>query len=261
MEAIVFDNEVIRQSAVFNRCVDSLLNVSNRDYPGRYNFDSRIECLDVDYYERMVCGGNPDNTVDAVIGVCNCKNDKRKTLHRLMLIEFRMDYVSTNNLSVTQMVRKVVHTKDLLGGGVQIDTNSFFIFDDAISEQAKRWFANKSNEGGAFKNCVAWSVNDFCTNVVSYEDLPYTPLFDKEKVVTEICALVDKGRWNSVFRAFRYWLDKIKYYQCTNKREFENLAAAVCEAWSYFNLKKSSLNDDDEIERLILEEDIGTIIR
>ena len=261
MEAIVFDNDVVSQCALFNRCADFLQNVSDRDYPGRYNFDSRIECLDIDYYERMVCGGNPDNTMDAVIGVCDCKNDKRKTFHRLMLIEFRMDYVSTNNLSVTQMVRKVGHTKNLLGGGVQIDTNSFFIFDDNISEQAKRWFANKSNEGGAFKNCVAWSVNDFCTNVVSYDDLPYTPLFDKEKIVTDICSLIDKGKWNSVFRTFRYWLDKIKFYQYVNNREAECLSEAVCEAWDFFKSKNPSLNDDEEIERLILEEDIETIIR
>ena len=199
MEAIVFDNGVIRQCSLFDSCGETLLNVSNRDYPGRYSFDSRIECLDIDSYERNVCGQNPENTVDAVIGVCNCKNNKRKTLCRLLLLELRMDYESNRNLSVTQMTRKVAHTKELLGGDILIDANSFFIFDNAVSEQAKRWFANKRKEGGSFKNCFAWSVNDFYTNVISYDDLPYTPQYDKERIIKELSSFVDKSDWDKFF--------------------------------------------------------------
>ena len=261
MEAIVFDNDVVRRCPLFSKCADLLQNVSNRDYPGRYYFDSRIECLDIDAYEKNVCGGNPDNTVDAVIGICNCKNDKRKTCHRLMLIEFRMDYESTHNLSVTQMIRKVAHTKDLLGGSIQIDTNSFFIFDNAISEQAKRWFANKSNEEGAFKNCVAWSVNDFHTNVASYDDLPYTPIFEKDKIVEEVCVLIDEENWKKFFPALRFWMNKAKNFQYTNNREYEIISEAIYEVWEYLNTKNPQLSDDEEIDRLILKEDIETIIR
>lgn len=261
MEAIVFDNGVVCQSPLYDRCADTLQNVAQQDYPGRYSFDSRIECLDIDSYERNVCGGNPDYTVDAVIGVCNCKNDKRKTLNRLMLIELRMDYENTHNLSVTQMIRKITHTKDLLGGDILIDSNSYFVFDDAVGEQVKRWFANKANERSEFKNCVAWSVTDFCTNVISYDDLPYTPLYDKDEIIKSLCSFIENDNWNKLFPALRYWLKKAKDFQYKNNHEYENLSEAICTAWECFNSKDPSLGDDDEFEKLILEEDIETIIR
>lgn len=262
MEAIVFDNDVVRQSILFDSCADTLLNISNRDYPNRYNFDSRIKCLDIDSYERNVCGQNPDNTVDAVIGICNCKNDKRKTMHRLMLLELRMDYESNRNLSITQMNKKVAHTRNLLGGDILIDPNNYFLFDDAVSEQIKRWFANKRVEGGSFKNCVAWSVNDFKTNVISYDDLPYTPQYDKEKIIKELSSFADNGNWDKLFSGFKFWLNKAKNIQYVNNREYENLSDALYEAWKHFNSKDTQLlNDDDMLEKLILEEDIETIIR
>lgn len=261
MEPIVFDNDVIRQSTLFDRCANTLHNLSNRDYPNRYSFDVRIECLDMDVYERSVCGQNPDNTVDAVIGVCNCKNDKRKTLHRLMLLELRMDYESNRNLSVTQMTRKVAHTRDLLGSDVPIENNSFFIFDNAVSEQVKRWFVSKRNEGGSFKKCIAWSVNDFYANVISYDDLPYTPLYDKEAIINELSSFVDKSNWKKLFSGLNYWLGKAKNLQYANKREYENLSEAIYDVWGYFNSKDPVLLDeDDALEKLILEDDIKTII-
>ena len=262
MEAMVFDNDIIRQSTLFDSCTDTLQNVSNKDYPDRYSFDSRIECLDIDAYERNVCGENPDNTVDAVIGVCNCKNDKRKTMPRLMLLELRMDYESNRNLSVSQMTKKVAHTRDLLGGDVLIEPNSYFIFDNAIGEQVKRWFASKKKEIGSFKNCFAWSVKDFCTNVISYDDLPYTPQHDKKKIIKELFSFIDNENWKNVFSGLTYWLDMAKRFQYTNKWEFENLAEAIRTVWEYFNIKNPDLlNEDDVLQKLILEEDIETIIR
>ena len=258
---IVFDNNVIRQSELFNSCAETLQNVSNRDYPNRYSFDSRIECLDMDAYERNVCGQNPDNTVDAVIGVCSCKNDNRKTMPRLMLLELRMDYESSRNLSVTQIVKKVEHTRNLLGVDIPVETNSFFIFDNAISHQVKRWFVSKRNAGGRLKNCFAWSVDDFNTNILSYDDLPYTPLYNKDEIIKELSSFVDKSNWNKLFKGLNFWLDKAKHLQYINNLEYENLSEAIRESWKYFNSKNPNLeNEDDILDKLILEDDIETII-
>ena len=260
MEAIVFDNSIVRESALYCSCADTLFNVSNRDYPNRYSFDVRIECLDMDSYEKNVCKGNPDNTVDAVIGVCNCTNDKRKTLKRLMLIEFRMDYQNLHNLSVTQMNKKVLHTRRLLGGDIYIDTNNYFIFDNCIGEQAKRLFANKANEVGSFKNCIAWSVNDFCTNVCSYDDLPYIPKFKKTEIVKDMCSIIDNGELVKLLRSFQYWLDNAKNLQYTNYREYDNISEALCEVWKYLKTKNFDLNEDEELELLILKDDLQMIL-
>ena len=96
MAAVVFDNTIIFKHPFYPKCKATLQDISDRDYSsGSYQFDPRIECLDMDVYERVICQGNPDKTVDAVIGICTCGSDKRKSNPRLMLIELRMDYTTS----------------------------------------------------------------------------------------------------------------------------------------------------------------------
>lgn len=60
-------NETVREHSLYRLCPALLNGVSNRDYPGSDYFDTRIECLDMDSYEKKVMHkAQADNTVDAV---------------------------------------------------------------------------------------------------------------------------------------------------------------------------------------------------
>lgn len=117
-------NETVREHSLYRLCPALLNGVSNRDYPGSDYFDTRIGCLDMDSYEKKVMHkAQADNTVDAVIGVGTYHNN-RAVDARLLLVEFRMGYESTGNLSKTEMERKVVYTKSLLGGEKTVSRQS-----------------------------------------------------------------------------------------------------------------------------------------
>lgn len=261
MEGIIFDNTVIQKSALYPIYAKTLQEISHRDYPNRYIFDTRINCLDIDTYEKTIHKSNANNTVDAVIGICTCTNDKRKTAPRLLLIELRMDYKSTRNLSATQMNKKVKYTKELLGADILLDKNNYFIFDKSVIYQMKRWFATKASEIADFKNNQAWSVEDFCSNIVSYDDLPYKALNDTDIIMQNFQSLIDQKNWIGLFSSLRYWIDKAGGYKYSNIREFQNIVEVICMGWQNFELQEPQLNENEELERIILKEDIEVLLK
>lgn len=255
MEATVFDNKIIQILPLYPNCLGTLQDVSNRDYSGLYKFDDRIECLDLDRYEGMVGGGNPDKTVDAVIGICTCSSDKRMTDHRLLLIELRLKYKSTNHLSVESLLGKVRHSKDLLGSEMKIDKTSLFIFNEKVSEQAKRWFSNRRNEGGGeFRNFRACSVEDFNNNVHSYEDLPYKPKHSSESVKEDILRHMNENI-GEMIKSLAYWLKACGGYKYSNPLEYESLKGVLGELLIQIVDSSIEMSEDEKIDFEILKED------
>ena len=88
----IYNNEVVRGHSIYPVCHSTLNAVSRRDYGNTYSFRPDIECLDMDTYEKNVLRkGQPDCTVDAVIGISTYENN-RVSSPRLLLVELRMDY-------------------------------------------------------------------------------------------------------------------------------------------------------------------------
>lgn len=262
MAAVVFDNTIIFKHPFYPKCKATLQDISDRDYSsGSYQFDPRIECLDMDVYERVICQGDPDKTVDAVIGICTCGSDKRKSNPRLMLVELRMDYESVKNLSVTSLLGKVRHTKNLLGSGILIDNKSYFIFDKKIFNQARRWFSDKGNERGEMKNFVVYSVEDFNCNVLSYDDLPYIPINSPEQIKKDIHKHIKDKDIKALLKSLTYWLEVVKIYKYSNSFEFESLKDVFSNLLSEKNSLGLELNEDEEIDLEIVFSDFKDVFR
>ena len=51
---LVYDNEIVGKHDLYSCCKSTLNDVSQKDYPNKNYFDSRIECLDMDYYEKYL---------------------------------------------------------------------------------------------------------------------------------------------------------------------------------------------------------------
>ena len=124
----------------------------------------------------------------------------------------------------------------------------------------KRWFANKAKETASFKNNKAWSVEDFCKNIVAYDDLPYKAIHDKETIMQNFQELIDQKDWMGLFSVMKFWLKKTSIYKFSNIREYQNLAEVICEGWKNFKLQDSQLNENEELERMILEDDIKVLL-
>lgn len=86
----IFDNECVESHPIYEKAGALLSDVCKRDYKDNF-FDERIECLDMDTYEAMNCGGQKQATMDAVIGIADYENN-RKTTGKLLMVELRLGY-------------------------------------------------------------------------------------------------------------------------------------------------------------------------
>lgn len=111
---IVFDNAILLSHSAYSKGYGCKLNdVSIRDYKTG-GFNDKIVCIDLDSYEKIEKSGSPDKTMDAVIGISNYQNNRRVS-KRLLMVELRLDYKSSRNLSGTELRRKSSHSRELLG--------------------------------------------------------------------------------------------------------------------------------------------------
>lgn len=160
METAIIDNEVVRGHKLYRYCASYLQTVSDRDYRGKYTFNHGVECLDMDAYEARESSGQKERTVDAVIGIASFENN-RKSRSRLLLVELRMKYKNTDNLSLSDMSAKVAHTTQLLTRETAIDKHCALVFSEKVAPRARRWLYRFGKEKRGKVAFEAFSVHDF----------------------------------------------------------------------------------------------------
>lgn len=258
MEPIVYNNDFLKRHSLYRHCASTLNAVSERDYPKKNYFDTRIECLDMDTYEKK-CGGNADCTVDAVIGISNCVN-KVTSSHRLLLVELRMLYVNANNLSKTELEQKIKHTKDLLGSELTIDKNSIFIFTNNVAPQARSVMSRLMQGSKQLKTFLVWSVSDFNNNIKSIDDMPYNPIYPPAKICKELDTFVKKQQWKQLFDKVSFWKKYALNIRYNNSFEYESLSKTIYDWWIMFRKNNPCLaNEDDELDAQIADEEVALL--
>ena len=258
MEPIVYNNDFLKRHSLYRHCASTLNAVSERDYPNKNYFDTRIECLDMDTYETKNCGGNADCTVDAVIGVSKC-NNKVVSAHRLLLVELRMDYVNAKNLSKSKLEQKVAHTKGLLSSELPIEKNCFFVFTDNVAPQARSFMTRLMQGSKQLKTFLVWSVSDFNNNVKSIDEMPYIPINPPDKICKELDGLERNKQWQQLFKQISYWMELASSLQ-KNLFEYDNIREIILGWWTSFRESNSCLeDDDDELDAQIIDEDVNKV--
>ncbi len=260
MGETIYDNDTIQKHSLYCQCKNRLNDIAIRDYGNGSYFDSQIECLDMDTYETSICHGQPDCTVDAVIGIAEC-NNKRKHNFRLKLVELRLEYKSARGLSKSNIESKVTHTRTLLGAEMPIDQQSVFVFSDNVAEQARHWVESRKKEGGEIRYFVVNSLSAFNANIRSYDSLPYSPINPSEIIAPELAKLLDDKQYHNFVNQFRYWMKQREYHRYRNSFECHNIENILIEVWKYASAKpKNFSNDDEELEYMIFEEDVSPLI-
>lgn len=255
MAELIYDNGVVEGHSLYLLCGSTLNEVSKRDYPASDYFNSDIQCLDMDTYEKTILRkSHAEHTVDAVIGISTYENNQALN-PRLLLIELRMGYKNVSNLSKTEMERKVTHTKSLLGGEKTIERESVFLFDKTVASQAERWFDRQSRTGGELKDCKVCSVSDFSTIIKSISDFPYKPIHKAEDIKSSVRQYAAKSEWIKFIEQITYWCDEAEKYYYKNPSEFSHITHAIKSIWDEFKQQKHILSDDEKLKSEILEED------
>lgn len=255
MELWIYNNKVVQRHSFYQLCKSTLNDVSNRDYPNTNYFYAGIECLDMDIYEKNILRkGQPDHTVDVVIGIANYKNNHAFD-PRLLLVELRINYKNASNLSKSEMEEKVTHTKALLGGEISINKKSIFIFNNELISQARWWFNREKRTGGELTCCEAWSIEEFSTNINSILDFPYQPIHKEKDIIDNIQQYEKELDWILFFEQIKFWCKKSENLRYSNQQESEHIKNTIIKVWTNFKQNKYIFNDDEEIEKLILEED------
>lgn len=119
--------------------------------------------MDMDTYEHNVRKpSQPKSTMDAVIGIAN-PGVCMLTNKRLLMIELRMNYTNTNNLHGTDFLKKMEHTRDLLGKDLEVDEVAWFVFTDEVAPRAENWLnrRNLADPHRKLSKCKICSVSQF----------------------------------------------------------------------------------------------------
>ena len=173
--------QIITSHRLYSRFGSSMIDLSERDYLGKHYFTDDIPAIDLDTYETFR-GGENSRTVDAIIGVCDVRQN-RVSNERLLLVELRMKYASTKRLSPTKIREKDQHSRHLLmehpDTGI-IDPMLCLVFHPDIEQQAIGW-VNREKQAHSESACwYAFTPTTLCNLININRKPPYTP---KEETV------------------------------------------------------------------------------
>lgn len=263
MAELAFDNSIITGHSLYGKCGNTLDSVSKKDYKNEDFFDKGIECLDMDAYETQIRHGSKDHTMDAVMGIKDFSAN-RFCNPRLLLVELRMDYKSDKNLSKTALEKKVSHTKDILGSTIPINGTSLFIFRPGVIQRVRRWFKDKSQEGGIIRLCEPLSTEDFNELIKPESEFPYTPVTDVHVIEKELRLLLSRNDFTAFISQIEYRIKKaMSYRQRYNNAEYDCIMQPVRNVWHDFRTSTylPYLSEDEKLDAEILEEDYNALLR
>lgn len=262
---IWLDNDLITGHSLYSGYGRPLSYIFDRDSRKKNYIKESIEAIDLDSYEMFVTGasGQHDRTVDAVIGICN----ERQGLpcnKRLLLLELRMKYKTTDNLSATQINEKDSHSRDLLNecpDGTAIDSSICLLFDPSIISQAESWNSRIQKEGDNARTWLVFSPSSLCNYVNAGRQMPYTPRQETINAMNRMIVAFNPQDFTQLedqFKVFRRYLT-----ECRNRYEigecrylFEGMSVLLAK------LKDCVVEDPERnIERVIFIEDFETLMR
>lgn len=166
------------------RYITSLNSIFARDYRGARPFRNDFASLDLDTFESDLSGNN-DCTMDCAVGISQF-DGQFHTRESLLLVELRNDYKSADHLERDKMLRKVIHSRELLSPMRRIHNVSVFIFEDRVVNEARRWIRNLSNQHAEMKVWLVTSVTGFEEIIGTEADFPYVPVTDLTTIEREI---------------------------------------------------------------------------
>lgn len=261
MEGLIINNAYLQSHPLWSVCPSTLRDIAHRDYPNKNYFMSlNIVALDIDGYEKSIHNGKRGNlecTGDAVVGIASEKRGDTLLRPAVMIVELRMGYKHGDNISLTDLKKKVSHTKTLLSTSLPLHPNYYFVFTDGEEPQATSLLYREAQEMGRMQNYKATSISDFINNMkdpsliqeYQYSDKDIAQSFDR-CFTASVC---DVDRFS---KQFNHWLCTIEEMKNHNN-QFEAKHIAECLKNVLAKLNQMSITEDETIVVEILTEDLN----
>lgn len=217
VKILVCNNGVLSKHPLYCKYKMSLHNISLKDYPKDNYFRLDIDGIDLDQYEKDNYPQHNDMTMDAVVGIADYANN-RIVKERLLLIELRMKYQSTNTLKVQELDNKICHSRSIIGSSIQVDDESLFVFNDKVAELAKKWMFVTSKENSVAVKWVAISPIELDNMLQSQSSIPYQPMTDMTDSDNQMAQLIATKNLEKLLDHIHYWHKVAEDF----KREYQN---------------------------------------
>lgn len=250
-------SEIIVTHSLYPHFGCLLSEISDRDYPGRSYIKEDIEALDLDAYETSLPNSHNDCTVDAVVGICN-ERQGTPCNSRHLLVELRMDYRNVDNLSVSNIRQKDVHSRELLMGcpdNTPIDRSLCLVFDPSIISQAERWLNRISLQHTYARYWLTFSPDTLCNYVNAGKQIPYTPKAETIQIGDRFVGIATTSNLERLEEEYEKMRDYLS--NCRNryeKGECKYLCQRIAESLDKLKSWDFSKEDDKDIYEILIED-------
>jgi len=236
---LVYYDDILHDLALAPHYISTLNDISIRDYKKDY-FRCIINCLDLDAYEQDQSGQN-DCTIDGAIGIATYENNMSKD-PRLLLVELRFGYDSTRHFDKDNMLRKVLHSKQILIPKI-VDNQVIFLYTEYVSPKAQSYFNRLKTQYSEIRTWKAMSNKDFITYIDFIQNQPYTPITNIKQLKHQLETACD---FNDFVNKSDYWKNQADIYRTKyNLQEAKIIYELLLSSWENY---QKCLQDDDTKE-------------
>ena len=262
MESLIINNTYLHSHPLWSVCPLTLKDIANRDYARKNYFKTLdIDALDLDSHEKNIHKakrGNMACTGDAVVGIALEKSGNTLMHPAVMIVELRMGYKHGDNISLSELNRKITHTQTLLSTDLPVHPNYYFIFTDKEEPQAKSVLYREAQEIGRMPNYKITSVSDFTSNMKDPSQIPYQYQFSDQNIAQSFnrCFTATTCDVDGFSKQFCHWLGIIEDMK-VHYNQLEAKHIAECLNKVLMQLKQISLNEEETITVEILTEELN----
>lgn len=224
---LVYCPEFTNRSKLASCYLKDINEICLRDYNEAY-FPESLICLDLDSYETS-CSGNNDATMDAATGIADYQQNHMSS-PRHLLIELRFGYKSTQNFSLSNMKRKIAHSKSILSPE-RIHGRVAFIYTPEVAPKAKSFFSRLAMVDHEVKIWDAMDVEGFRNNVLDASKLPYQAENDLNAIESDLNKKYSSGGLDALDILLKYWIEKMELYNLRYKQAESNEIAKVIQSF------------------------------
>lgn len=255
IKQLVSDNSILQEHPLYDAYHKSLHDISLKDYPHDTYFRTDIDAIDVDAAEKALFAEEQDKTMDAMVGIADYSNN-RMVNRRLLLVELRMDYDSTDCLRHSSLQGKVSHTRAIVHSEIRIDEDNVFVFRDDVVEQAKKWMFNMANEHTDASKWVALSPSEFENLLPLATSVAYQPANDMAEVQQQICRRIDEKDFDSLLNIIGHWHTAAEEYKLKYQHKEElHIKSHLHDAWQHIKDANCKLDTEALMYVEVIEEE------
>ena len=253
---LVCDNDVLQGHTLYAQYHNPLHVISLKDYKHDAYFQSRpdIEGIDIDRYEADRSITDRDMTMDAMVGVADYSNN-RAVNNRLLLLELRMDYDSTKNLSHKKLHGKINHTRAAIGAVVRVDEENVFVFRKDVAEEAKKWMFNMSLEYADAKGWVAMSTEELENLLQSQSSMPYQTITNMTPVDKNLSSKIIAKDFDAALEIIDYWHKQAEQFKLRYLlKEEQHIKTHLHNMWQLSKVAVQNITPDEQVYVDFIEE-------